>query len=128
MGEAIRQLWNPAVAPALAIARELKRACPVSQIPEGSLSDAFWLLFERGFACALDGFLAVRRQGHYHTSAAPPVSRKAMRHLFDNLQAASKPSFSGGLTQELGYVYIAEPAQPLLILYDTSASPGVNFK
>lgn len=122
----LRDIWNPAVKIALA----QYRALSVGEIPENQLSDSSWLLFEKGFSASVDKFCeskAGARRGHYHTSAGTAVNRKAMRHLYDNLCACRKPSFSGGLTQELGYVQLNEPHKAL-VLYDTSAHPGLDFK
>merc|ERR1712061_682760 len=97
-----------------------------TKIPEGQLSNVPWLLFERGFFVAADSLLS-KRQGHYHTSQGVSVNRRAVRHLYDNMRACTKPFFSGGLTQELGYLLEGPPTRAL-VLYDTSAYPGVNFK
>lgn len=117
--EAIRLVWNPAA--------EAARSTAVSQIPENQVADIQYFLFERGFFAAADGLLS-RRPGHYHTSEAVSVNRRAVRHLWDNAQASNKPDFGGGLTQELGYVHIAGPPQRALVLYDASSNPGTNFK
>merc|ERR1711972_1317875 len=77
----IRAAWNPAVAEAPQSA--------VTAIPEDNLSDVQQLLFERGFFTATEGFLA-RRQGHYHTSEGVSVNRRAVRHLYRNIQACQK--------------------------------------
>jgi len=126
--EEIRRAWNPAAAAAIMAARAESKPCAVGEIPESRLDDYGWLLFERGLVVALDGFLSSRRHGHYHTSEGPAVNRKAIRHLYENIQACAKPSFSGGLTQELGYLHMEGPPCRSLVVYDTTAHPGVNFK
>lgn len=67
------------------------------------------------------------------------MNRRAVKHLYENIRKCQKAYFQGGLTQEhlalslnqavlprLGYLYVAE--QQVLLLYDTSAHPGVEFK
>ncbi|CAK0798330.1 unnamed protein product, partial [Prorocentrum cordatum] len=117
--DAIREAWNPA-----ALAAQPSAA---AEIPESHLGDAPWLLFERGFFAAAGGLLS-RRRGHYHTSEGLSVNRRAVRHLYDNMRECARPHFSGGLTQELGYVHVAGPPRRALLLYDASAHPGVDFK
>jgi len=117
--EAIRVDWNPAAAEV--------QPSPVSEIPGDHLPDAPRLLFERGFFAAAEGFLA-RRRGHYHTSEGVSVNRRAVRHLYENMQDCRRPLFSGGLTQELGYLHVAGPPRRILVLYDASAFPEASFK
>lgn len=72
-------------------------------------------------------FFVSDKQGHYHTSKGIAVNRRAVRHLYDNMQDCGKPHFSGGLTQELGYIHITGPPRKL-VLYDASAYPNASFK
>eukprot|EP00434_Breviolum_minutum_P005393 symbB.v1.2.004756.t1/scaffold242.1/size254583/3 len=114
--EKIRDVWNPLVAAG--------QFAAISCIPK-SLSDIPFLLFEKGFFVAAEGLMS-KRPGHYHTSEGISVNRRAVRHLYDNIQACGKPQFSGGLTQELGYLHLAEAN--VLVLYDASAHPHVDVK
>lgn len=115
--ERLRAIWNPAAA----------GNAVVGEIPESQAADAQWFLFQRGFLAAAER-LAPKRQGHYQVSENLALSRKAVRHLYDNARDCRKPHFGGGLTQELGYVYVAGPPRQALVLYDAVAHAGVDFK
>ncbi|OLQ10545.1 Unconventional myosin-X [Symbiodinium microadriaticum] len=127
----ITQLWNPLVPKSAG--RESgedqtegpKGSSSISTIPDNPF-DVPALLFERGFfAAARD--LVSKRLGHFHSSEISSVNRKAVHHLFANIRNCTKPHFSGGLSQELGYLHVAGPRQ-VLVLYDVSAHPEVDFK
>ncbi|CAJ1388200.1 unnamed protein product [Effrenium voratum] len=116
----IRELWNP-----------LAEAPAICAIPE-ALPDIEGLLFEKAFFAAAGGtqgsenLLDTRRAGHYHSSSGCSVNRRAVRHLYENIKASQKPQFSGGLTQELGYLYVSD--SEVLVLYDASSHPDADFK
>ncbi len=89
-----------------------------------------------------------KRAGHYHTTSAQSVNKKAIQHVWNNIcdvNTERKPVSGGGLNETCGYLLVSDAAdgdkaeneknEPFLvgmrgtlILYDTTSYPGLDYK